>query len=124
VVAEKRDTGAIRAYADTLEEMRDEQTRVRKAGKPEPTYADLIEAAWQEYKKEDRPMLVGSKYTALARRLHMMLDYLLEAGPEHAEACRSNLEVRMAAAVVTKDFSKANIDRLVAEELTAYRDRS
>jgi hypothetical protein len=124
MVAEKRETASIRAYAETVEAMKDEQVVVRKAGMTEPTYADLIEAAWQEYRKEERPMLVPSRTSRETKRLHMMLDYLLEAGAVHAEVAKANLEERMAAAVIMKDFPRANIESIVNQELTAFADRN
>jgi hypothetical protein len=123
VVDIERKTDSLRVYAEMLDSVRDEQMRIRKETGVKLPFADLIEEAWREYKKEARPIPETARQSKEARRLHVMLDYLLEAGNPHVEAVKSNMELLMMAVVTTKDFPKNSIDRLIADELMGFEER-
>ena len=50
---EKRTTTNIRVYEETVEELRDVQTAIRKSTKVEPTYAELVERYMRIAKAQD-----------------------------------------------------------------------
>ena len=50
-----RKTATCRIYEETLEAYKDEQYRCRKARLPEPSHAELAEAAWNAYLRSQQP---------------------------------------------------------------------
>lgn len=53
---ERKKSENCRVFAETLEKLKDEQYRLRKAGLPVPTYAELVEEAWALYERQrDQP---------------------------------------------------------------------
>lgn len=96
----KRPTMNIRVFDDTVELMRDEQVRIRKQTRIEPTYAELIERAWELYQMRDStahssasPEEIPSAYSPKFKHWHDMLEEILTSEiSEIDEAIRQNLK--------------------------------
>jgi hypothetical protein len=98
-LADKRPTTNIRVFDETVEQLRDEQTRIRKETRIEPSYAELIERAWLTYQARDLAARGArhteenlSTYSSVHEKFHRQLDEILASHVKDInEAIRLNL---------------------------------